>query len=312
LILHSYAKLNLYLEVRNIRHDQYHNIKTIFERIDLSDKIILKPRRDKKIKIICSSPEVPQDHTNLAYQSARLLQESFNIDTGVDIKITKRIPVGAGLGGGSSNAAAVLLGLNKFWRLHLKQEELLMYAKRLGCDVPFFIYDTSLAQGLARGDRIKPLKMPKNLRLWHILVIPKINISSARIYREWDSLGSLELTPHLYRYSKKNNKNEFDKGAGLTKPRCNANILLSALRKFNLARAGEALFNSLEQVTPKLYPAIIRIKEKLRQGGIKAILMSGSGPAVFGLVSSRREAQALCRQLKAESGFWQVFVTRTR
>ena len=290
MILHSYAKLNLYLEVRNIRHDQYHNIKTIFERIDLSDKIILKPRRDKKIKIICSSPEVPQDHTNLAYQSARLLQESFNIDTGVDIKITKRIPVGAGLGGGSSNAAAVLLGLNKFWRLHLKQEELLMYAKRLGCDVPFFIYDTSFAQGLARGDRIKPLKMPKNLRLWHILVIPKINISSARIYREWDSLGSLELT----------------------KPRCNVNILLSALRKFNLARAGEALFNSLEQVSAKLYPAIIRIKEKLRQGGIEAILMSGSGPAVFGLVSSRREAQALCRQLKAESGFWQVFVTRTR
>ena len=93
LTLNSYAKLNLYLEVLNKRKDNYHNIKTIFERIDLADKIILKPRRDKKINITCNVPAVPQDNSNLAYRSAKLLQDSFNIDKGVDIKIIKRIPV---------------------------------------------------------------------------------------------------------------------------------------------------------------------------------------------------------------------------
>ena len=111
LALDSYAKLNLYLEVLGRREDNYHNINTLFERISLSDKITLKPRRDNKIKIICSNPDVPEDDTNLCYRSVRLLQDSFGIERGLDIKIIKRIPVSAGLGGGSGNAAAVLVGL---------------------------------------------------------------------------------------------------------------------------------------------------------------------------------------------------------
>ena len=158
MFLHSYAKLNLYLEVLDKRKDRYHNIKSLFERIDLCDKIILKSHPHKKIKVVCNAPGIPKDSSkNLAYRSARLLQRSLNIDKGAYIKIIKRIPVAAGLGGGSSNAAAVLVGLNKLWRLNLSQKRLLVFAKEIGCDVPFFIYNTSFAEARSRGDIIKPL-----------------------------------------------------------------------------------------------------------------------------------------------------------
>ena len=290
LTLNSYAKLNLYLEVIKKRKDKYHNLKTIFERIDLADKIILKSRRDKKINITCNVASVPQDNSNLAWRSAKLLQDSFNIDKGVDIKIIKRIPVGSGLGGGSSNAATVLAGLNKLWKLNIAQTKLARLGGKLGCDIPFFIYNIPFAQGEARGDKIKPLKALTNLRLWHILVVPKIGVSTASIYRKWD---------------------KYNKGTGLTMPNYNVKILILALKKKNLSLIGDALFNSLEQVTARLYPQINAIKEKLMQLGAKSILMSGSGPAVMAIVSSRKEALSLCRQLKLNSSFSEVFVIRT-
>ena len=291
LTLNSYAKLNLYLEVLETRKDNYHNIKTIFERIGLADKIILKSRRDKKINITCNVAAVPQDHSNLAWRSAKLLQDSFNIGKGVDIKIIKRIPVGSGLGGGSSNAAAVLAGLNKLWKLNVTKHKLAGLAGKLGCDVPFFIYNSPFAQGEARGDKIKPLKTLTNVRLWHILVVPKIGVSTASIYKRWDNES---------------------KTFKLTMPKYDVNILILALRKNNLFLIGDALFNSLEQVTARLYPQINAIKERLMQLGMKAILMSGSGPAVFGIVASRKEALFLYRQLKRSSPFGKVFISRTR
>ena len=286
MILNSYAKLNLYLEVLNKRKDNYHNIKTLFERVSLCDKIILKSRRDKKIRIICNLPDVPCDNTNLAYRSAKILQDVFHIDRGVDIKIIKHIPVGAGLGGGSSNAASVLVGLSKLWRLKLVQEQLLAYARKIGSDVPFFIYNSPFAFGEGRGDRIKPLEALDNARLWHILVVPKIKVSTPLIYKKWDTHSTL------------------------TSPQYNVKILNLGLRKNDLSLIGKALFNSLEQVSAKLYPQVRRIKKKLINLGLKAILMSGSGPAIFGIVSSRKEALSLCRQLK-KNRLWQVFVTRT-
>lgn len=289
MVLHSYAKLNLYLEVLNIRKDSYHNIKTIFERIDLCDKIILKPRQDKKIKLICSSSETPQDNTNLAYRSAKLLQTSLSINKGVDIKIIKRIPVSAGLGGGSSNAASVLLGLNKLWKLNLTQAQLLNFAGKIGSDVPFFIYNVTFAEGRGRGDEIKPLKALNQMRFWHVLVVPKIKVSSKKIYQKWDSLR-----------------------IKLTKPKYDVRMLILGLRKFNLSLLGKTLFNSLEEATTKVYPEVNRIKEGLKAMGVKSILMSGSGPAVFGIVSSRREGEDLSRQFEQKHRGWQVFVTRTR
>lgn len=291
LTLNSYAKLNLYLEVLNKRKDNYHNIKTIFERIDLADKIILKSRRDKKINITCNVTAVPRDNTNLAWRSAKLLQDSFNIDKGVDIKIIKRIPVGSGLGGGSSNAASVLLGLNKLWKLNLAENKLAGLAGKLGCDVPFFIYNSPFALGEARGDKIKPLKALYSVRLWHILVVPNIEVSTASIYKRWD---------------------KYFKTFKLTVPRYNVNIMNLALKKGNFPLIGDALFNSLEPVTAALYPQIDAIKERLIQLGVKSILMSGSGPAVFGIVSSRKEALSLYGQLKTDSSFGEVFVSRTQ
>ena len=316
LTLNSYAKLNLYLEVLNRRKDNYHNIKTVFERIGLADKIILKSRRDKKINITCNVATVPRGHYNLACRSAKLLQEAFNIDKGVDIKIIKRIPVASGLGGGSSDAATVLVGLNKLWKLNLTRDKLARLAGKLGCDVPFFIYNIPFARGQARGEKIRPLNSLANVRLWHILVVPKIGVSTASIYKEWDAecgyASSYALASRRYTSKRNSIRDKYHKTFKLTIPKYNVNILISALRKNNLSLIGNALFNSLGFVTARLYPQINAIKERLTQLGVKSILMSGSGPAVFGIVSSRKEALSLSRQLKTDNSFGDVFVTRTR
>ncbi len=291
MVLKSFAKLNLYLEVLSRRKDNYHQIKTIFERIDLCDKISLQSRRDRKISLSCDSPGVPTDNSNLAFRSARLLQDKFKVKKGVEIKIIKRIPVGAGLGGGSSNAACVLLGLDSLWRLRLSRKELLICARNIGSDVPFFIYNCPFAWGSGRGDKIKPIKVLNPVRLWHILVVPKIKVSTPLIYQKWDALTK--------------------KKVGLTHPRYDVKILPLALCQKDLTWASAALFNSLETVTGRCYPEVGRIRERLCQLGLPAILMSGSGPAVFGITSNRKEAQEGARQLRQENKSWQVFVNKT-
>jgi 4-diphosphocytidyl-2-C-methyl-D-erythritol kinase len=294
LVLHSYAKLNLYLEVLNKRPDNYHNIKTVFERINLYDTIVLKKRQDQKINLICRVPGIPKDSTqNIAYRTAKLLKDSLNIHQGVDIKIIKRIPVAAGLAGGSSNAAAVFTGLNKLWKLNLAQKKLLSFAKIIGADVPFFLYNCSFAYARARGDKIKPLHFANNLKLWHVLVVPYKKIITAKVYNKWDSLR-----------------------IKLTRPQYDAKILTLALKKKDFPLLTKALFNSLEVSTGKLYPEIRLIKKMLFSLDLKAICMSGSGPAVFGIVSSKKEGLSLCRQLnvrmRRKRKSWQVFVIKTR
>ncbi len=330
LTLNSYAKLNLYLSVRNKRKDNYHNIETIFERINLADKIILTSRKDSLIKINCSNPRLPDDASNLAFRSAKLLQESLNLNKGVNIKIVKRIPIGSGLGGGSSNAAAVVTGLNKLWELHLSQKKLVAFGAKVGSDVPFFLYNCPFASGKGRGDRITPLRGLNKVRLWHILIVPKICVSTPLIYKNWDKLkGSrdenscpIKLTPPFLTLKGRPSYTLLRKGlskrdlkikerAGLTGPKYGANIIYLALRKNDFRLFKEAIFNSLEPVTTALYPEVLRIKAKLLQLGLQSILMSGSGPAVFALVSSRKEAVGLCRLFKKESRFWQVFLTWT-
>lgn len=293
LALNSYAKLNLYLRVLNKRGDGYHNIETLFERIDLCDKIIITVRPDKKIRIISGSPYIPKDSSNLAFKSAKLLQNSFNVNKGADIKIIKRIPVGSGMGGGSSNAAAVLTALNKLWELNLNRRQLAVYGGKLGADVPFFIYDTSFAIGRHRGDKIRSLSNLNNLKLTHILVVPRIKVGTPEIYAKWDEL--------------KASKNKIET---LTIPQFNAKLLTSAISGNTLSLINKSLFNSLEQVTSELYPEIRHIKEELVRLGLRTVLMSGSGPTVFGFVHSGKEVQSLYRQLK-KNRFWRVFVTHT-
>lgn len=293
LVINSYAKLNLYLKVLGKRKDNYHNLETIFERISLCDKIILSLRQDRKIRIISSCQNIPKDSSNLAYKSAKLLQDSLNFNKGADIKIIKRIPVGSGMGGGSSNAASVLTGLNKLWHLNLNQQELACYARELGADVPFFIYNTCFALGIERGDKIKPLNKLDKLKFWHILVVPKIKVPTQLIYEKLDELNASGNTI-----------------AALTIPEFNVKILISALSQRGFSLTNKILFNSLERITVQLYPEIGRIKEKLVKLGLKSILMSGSGSTVFGLVDSRKEAISLSRKLE-KNKFWQVFVTHT-
>ncbi len=289
LTLRSYAKLNLYLKILAKRKDNYHNLETVFERIDLGDKIILKSRRDNKIKIITDSSQIPRGNSNIAFAAALLLKSNFKIRSGVDIKIVKRIPVASGLAGGSSNAASVLVGLNKLWKLRLNKRELLALGKRLGADVPFFIYNSSFAKGCGRGDEISPLGLLRNTRFWHVIVVPRIRVSTASVYQKWDRIA---------------------KKVRLTSPNCDVKMLTSALKRKAFSLISKGLFNSLEGAGIKLCPEIRSIKERLSSLGLKSILMSGSGPAVFGVVASRKEAQSLGKQLK-RNRFWRIYVSRT-
>jgi len=298
LVINSYAKVNLYLAVVNKRRDNYHNIKTLFERISLSDKITLSSRRDNLIKISCSDPRVPKGRSNLCFKSAELLRRNFGVKKGVDIRIAKRIPVAAGLGGGSSNAASVLFGLNKLWKLNLSRGKLVNLAKKIGADVPFFIYQTPFALGLERGDKIRPIRRIEKTRLWHILVVPDFKVSTPLIYAKWDELNRRKSCCKSC-------------GSGLTTPEFDVNILTSVLGKKSPSLAGEILYNGLEDSAAGIYPEINRIKEKLVSLGAKTILMSGSGPAVFGVVSSRKEALILRRKIKRASGSWQVYAIKT-
>ncbi len=293
LILRSYAKVNLYLKIIGKRKDGFHSLQTVFERIDLADTIILSSSPKKKISLSCNVSSLPVDTANLAFRSAQLLQEAYSVREGVDIKLIKHIPIGAGLGGGSSNAAAVLWGLNKLWKLRLSLEKLLLFGKRIGSDVAFFLYNCSFALGEGRGDRIKPLHLQQLKPLWKILVVPKIEVRTPQVYKEWDV------------------SREKNKSLGLTIPKYNVNIIISALKNKDFAQLGQGLFNSLERITLGLYPQVGLVKERLSDLGVKSILMSGSGPAVYGIVSSKKEAVSLCRQLGKEHPNWQVFATST-
>ena len=277
--LDSPAKLNLYLEVLNKRKDGYHNIRTIFERISLADKIIIRESLNGGITICSNSREIPHDSRNIVCRAAAALREDFNIKKGVDIEIKKFIPVGSGLGGGSSNAAATLLGLNQLWRLKLSRASLLRYAARLGSDVAFFIYGCSFALGTARGNKIKPLG-GFSKRLWHIVVVPKENISTERIYSDFDRLNRAKYCQRLQPLKLR--------GGSVT----------------------QVLFNRLEEVTFKEHPIVKEIKERLMAAGLNSVLMSGSGSAVFGIVNSRREGLEIAKIFGRFKNF-KVFVVRT-
>ncbi|MDD5730510.1 MAG: 4-(cytidine 5'-diphospho)-2-C-methyl-D-erythritol kinase [Candidatus Omnitrophica bacterium] len=289
LAIKSHAKVNLYLEVLNKRNDNYHNIRTLFERIDLCDEIILTPLESREISVSCDNPALPVDQRNLAYRAAQLLQDKFRVKTGVKIVIRKRIPLGSGLGGGSSNAASTLLGLNKLWGLKLSRAALVDLARKLGADVPFFIYGVPFALGLEKGDKIIPVKplCREKIRFWHVLAVAKIHVSTPLIYQKWDTYSNL------------------------TRPAFDVKLLISALRKKSPFTRGDYLFNSLEPVTEKLYPKVRRIKKILNDYGLKSVLMSGSGPAVFGFVPSRKEAVSLCIRLKKKYRSSQLYITRT-
>jgi 4-diphosphocytidyl-2-C-methyl-D-erythritol kinase len=290
LVIKSFAKLNLYLQILNKRKDNFHNLSTLFTRIDLADRITFRSPRDHAIKITTNSRQVPEDKTNLCYRAAALLQQEFKLSSGIEIGLKKCIPVGAGLGGGSANAASVLLGLNKFWGLNLDKKKLEKLAAKLGSDVPFFVHQVKFALGTGRGDKIKPLPGLNRTKLWFILVYPNFKVSTPLIYRKYD--GYL---------AKKKSFSE------LTMPGRNVRILTSELLKKGARFDPGLLFNSLEPVTQSLYPQVKQVKKALCAMGLEKVMMSGSGPAVFAVCDSALQAKRLKSKLGKQFKRWQIF-----
>jgi 4-diphosphocytidyl-2-C-methyl-D-erythritol kinase len=277
----SPAKLNLVLDVLGKRPDGFHELRTIFERISLVDQITLTRNKSGKIRVRCAHPHVPLSSRNLAFKAAMMLSRDFSVSDGLDIDIIKNIPVAAGLAGGSSNAAAVLSGLNRLWQIGLTKAQLAGYAARLGSDVAFFIHDISYGLGTGRGELIRPLDI--RTKLWHVLVTPRVNIYTKEVF------ARLKLK--------------------LTNKKDNVNILLPFLRKGDLVRLAGALSNDLEPAILSLRPDFINIKNKLLDAGAAGVCFSGSGPSVFACVQSRQHAESL--RAKFDRRYTQVFVVST-
>jgi len=293
--LFSPAKINLFLNVLSKRPDGYHELRTLFERVSLGDVLILK-KRDSGLRFRVTGFSVPKGPKNLALKAAALLRQECGIKAGADIYLKKRIPVSAGLGGGSSNAAFVLLGLNCLWRLNLPRKRLLAIGAKLGSDVPFFILEKSYAFARGRGEILKPLRVgPK--ALWHCLVKPPFGNSTKKAYEG--------LAP-LFRQVKKLNGR-----AGLTPKKVNVKMLVRSLQRGDSEPLSKLLVNSLELTLNKRVKTIIDIKNKLVLEGAFASLMSGSGSAVFGLFRSEKEAKRAARRLSKKHKNWQVFVAST-
>ncbi|MGH7197954.1 MAG: 4-(cytidine 5'-diphospho)-2-C-methyl-D-erythritol kinase [Candidatus Omnitrophota bacterium] len=284
LTLKSPAKVNLFLHVRFKRKDGYHEIHTLFERLSLADELVFTRARSG-IRLETHAKGLPRGPQNLVYKAAKLLKDKFHVPEGVRIRLRKRIPVGAGLGGGSSNAAATLLGLNQLWRLGLSRKTLLGMAAGLGSDVPFFILETPFAVGSGRGEILKKMGAP-SLKIWHCVVKPPLSISTKEAYL---NLRASRLTPK----------------------KANAKMLLRSFQEGNASRFSQLLQNSLETALNKRVTTILEIKKKLLSQGALGSLMSGSGSAVFGIFKSRRKARKAARFLRKADKRWQVFVAST-
>jgi len=279
------AKINLRLRVVGKRGDGYHLLDTIMLPVSLYDEIIInkgkrvvkKTTLKDRLTVTCDDPLVPQGRKNLAYQAALLILNQNRIDESVHIHIRKRIPVGAGLGGGSTDAAATLVGLNQLFQLGYTLKKLEKMSCVLGADVPFFINGVpARARGI--GERLAPLcGIP---RLWLIILYPNFAVSTAWVYRN--------LPPKL------------------TKAIVNTSINFSLGSPANL---GKLLVNDLETVTMGRYPRIGLLKEELARQGAVGVLMSGSGSSVFGVFQSRRTAQGAYRRLRKEREV-QAFLVR--
>jgi len=280
------AKINLRLRVIGKRSDGYHLLDTIMVPVSLYDDIEIRTvnapgkrraKKNQRIEVTCDHPSVPSGEKNLVYQAAQALLTKRRIDAAVRIHIRKRIPVGAGLGGGSSDAAATLVALNRLFKLDLSKRSLKRLAIRIGADVPFFL-SSRPARARGIGERLTILdELP---RLWVIILYPGVEISTAWVYRK-------------YRPT-------------LTKARVNTSIIFSLRSCKTLAAM---MVNDLETVTLRRYPVIGLLKEQLLRHGAVGTLMSGSGSSVFGIFESKRKAQTAFDRLRKKGGL-QAFLVR--
>ena len=263
LTLQAHAKINLALEVLGKRPDGYHEVAMIMQSVSLHDTLILS-LQESDITLMCDRPELPCDHSNLAYRAAELLRREVGVARGVKIELNKRIPLAAGLAGGSTDAAAVLKGLNRLWGLALSPVELEQLAARLGSDVPFCLWGgTSLATG--RGEMLTPL--PDFTGHGVVLANPSLQVSTAWVYGNYrDAAGNRRRDISSLRHS---------------------------IEQPDFSAVADTLFNDLETVTVPAYPQVAEIQEQLLQAGAAGVLMSGSGPTVFALTPDYASAAEL-------------------
>ncbi|MDO8527992.1 MAG: 4-(cytidine 5'-diphospho)-2-C-methyl-D-erythritol kinase [Deltaproteobacteria bacterium] len=296
------AKINLSLHILGRRANGYHDLSMIMEKVSLCDEITLE-KIDSGIELVTGPwpaprrsgslvPAVPgPKEENLAYKSAALLQNvsasSCASSCGVRITLTKNIPMGGGLGGGSSDAATVLKGLNTLWNLNWPPQKLAEIGVKLGADVPFFIYDgPALVEGI--GDEIKPLdKLPN---LWIILVNPGVHVATPWAYSAWDNRRSVQNV----------SASSCEPGKNLTEKN------QSVRSRHTLEEVIQVLHNDFESVVIPEYPEIQRVKEALLKAGALGALMSGSGSTVFGLFETKETRDNAVNKIEKKPE-WQVF-----
>jgi 4-diphosphocytidyl-2-C-methyl-D-erythritol kinase len=280
LYLNAYAKINLTLDVLRKREDGYHDLETIIHTLYLHDGITLR-EASQGITITCDDASVPTDTRNLVYRAASLLQKTFGVERGVEIEITKHIPIASGLGGGSSDAAVTLLGLIQMWKLRVDRRSLFDLAARIGSDVPFFLAGgAAIVRG--RGEQVEPL--PALPSTWVVLARPPLEISTAWAYAHLD-LTALRRRPDTL-------------------------AMQEALRARDVPRAARLLCNVFEELVIPQHPVVGELKERMTRLGAYGAAMTGTGPVVYGLVPDEGTAQRIAREL-ARSLDVQVDVTRT-
>ncbi|WP_338553799.1 4-(cytidine 5'-diphospho)-2-C-methyl-D-erythritol kinase [Paenibacillus sp. KS-LC4] len=273
------AKINLLLDVLRKREDGFHEVEMIMTMVDLADRLEMQELPRDTIIISSQAGYIPLDEKNLAFQAARLIKDRYDVRKGVYIHLDKKIPVAAGLAGGSSDAAAALRGLNRLWQLNIPEQELCTLGAELGSDVPFCVTGgTAIATG--RGERLEPIESPP--QCWVVLAKPPINVSTADVYGKFRVAG-IDQHP-------------------------SAADMVSAIQRGSFADVCGGLGNVLESVTLDLYPEVRQLKESMIRLGADGVLMSGSGPTVFGLVSKEGKLPRIYNGLR---GFCkEVYVVR--
>ncbi|MEA5577441.1 4-(cytidine 5'-diphospho)-2-C-methyl-D-erythritol kinase [Anabaena sp. UHCC 0451] len=297
------AKINLYLEIIGSRPDGYHELAMILQSIDLADQIDLHPASTEAIRVYCNHPQVPTDNTNLAYRAAALMAQqfpdAFSNFGGMDITVKKNIPVAAGLAGGSTNAAAVLVGIDLLWNLGLTKLELEELGAKLGSDVPFCISGgTVIATG--RGEQLSPL--------------PSLN----DIYIVLAKYRSLEIsTPWAYKTYRQVFGSTYLKNTEDLVARANAvhsGEIVKAISDKDVAKIAKKMHNDLEKVALPAYPQVLQLRELFAsQEGVLGTMMSGSGPSVFAIMESKVQAEIVKQRIRAAipDQDLELFVTRT-
>ena len=280
--LKALAKINLGLDVLRRKEDGYHEVKMIMQTINLHDQIHMKKIEEDEIRVRTNLYYLPTNENNLVYKAAKMLKDEFNLPGGISINLKKVIPVAAGMAGGSSDAAAVLFGMNKMYGLKLSMQELKDRGVKLGADVPYCIMrGTALAEGI--GEKLTKLPaMPK----CHILIAkPPINVSTKFVY---ENLHANDLKPEDH------------------PP---VDVQLEALKEGDLEKLVANMGNVLERVTVPEYPVINEIKQHMVDNGAMGAMMSGSGPTVFGIFTSYAKAKEAYEKIEQSGLSKQIYLT---